>query len=203
MNPYEVLGVSENDSPEAIKKAYRDLVKKYHPDKYVNNPLADLAGEKLKEINKAYEMITNGTSSVSYSSPKSSAGRNTSYTSGTSADFQNARAMISAGRLNEAEQILSRLERNAEWNYLMGIIYLRRGWSGGAEKFFRTAVGMEPGNTEYVNTFNSFRNAGRQYRRTYHTPSVNADGCFCDCCTKLICADLCCECMGGDLITCC
>lgn len=58
MNPYEVLGVSENASDEEIKKAYRELVKKYHPDKYVDNPLSDLASEKIKEINMAYDMIT-------------------------------------------------------------------------------------------------------------------------------------------------
>ncbi|MBQ9600133.1 MAG: DnaJ domain-containing protein, partial [Clostridia bacterium] len=62
MNPYEVLGVSENADEETIKKAYRELVKKYHPDKYVNNPLADLAAEKMKEINKAYDMIMNKSS---------------------------------------------------------------------------------------------------------------------------------------------
>ena len=59
-NPYEVLGVKEGASDEEIKKAYRELVKKYHPDKYVNNPLADLAAEKMKEINDAYDALTKG-----------------------------------------------------------------------------------------------------------------------------------------------
>ena len=57
MDPYEVLGVSHDADEETIKKAYRELVKKYHPDRYVNNPLADLAAEKMKNINKAYDML--------------------------------------------------------------------------------------------------------------------------------------------------
>ena len=57
-NPYKVLGVSETATDEEIKKAYRELVKKYHPDKYADNPLADVAAEKMKEINAAYEQIT-------------------------------------------------------------------------------------------------------------------------------------------------
>ena len=60
MNPYEVLGVPENADEATIKKAYRKLVKQYHPDNYKDNPLADLAKEKLQEINEAYEMITSG-----------------------------------------------------------------------------------------------------------------------------------------------
>ena len=59
-DPYEVLGVSQNSTPAEIKSAYIGLVKKYHPDKYQNNPLADLAEEKLQEVNEAYDIITKG-----------------------------------------------------------------------------------------------------------------------------------------------
>ena len=53
-DPYEVLGVPHGASEDEIKKAYRELARKYHPDNYANNPLADLAQEKMKEINEAY-----------------------------------------------------------------------------------------------------------------------------------------------------
>ena len=56
-NPYEVLGVSPSASDEEIKKAYRDLTRKYHPDANVDNPLADLAEEKFKEVQEAYDTI--------------------------------------------------------------------------------------------------------------------------------------------------
>ena len=57
-DPYEVLGVSPDAGDDEVKKAYRELARKYHPDNYVNNPLADLAEEKMKEINEAYDAIT-------------------------------------------------------------------------------------------------------------------------------------------------
>ena len=56
-DPYQVLGVSPSASDQEIKKAYRDLARKYHPDSYVDNPLAELAQEKMKEINEAYDTI--------------------------------------------------------------------------------------------------------------------------------------------------
>ena len=58
MNPYKVLGISEDATQEEIRAAYLALVKKYHPDKYTDNPLKELANEKLKEINEAYELLT-------------------------------------------------------------------------------------------------------------------------------------------------
>ena len=62
-DPYTVLGVSPSATDEAVKKAYRELARKYHPDNYQNNPLADLAEEKMKEINEAYDTITKQRSS--------------------------------------------------------------------------------------------------------------------------------------------
>ena len=56
-DPYEVLGVPRGASQEEIKKRYRELTKKYHPDKYAGNELADLAQEKMKAINEAYDAI--------------------------------------------------------------------------------------------------------------------------------------------------
>lgn len=91
MNPYEVLGVSENATDEEIKKAYKELVKKYHPDKYHNNPLADLAEEKLQEINEAYDMLMKGRGGKGASG---STGR------GGTPDYMQIRRYLDAGNLS-------------------------------------------------------------------------------------------------------
>lgn len=193
MNPYEVLGVSEDADDETIKRAYRELVKKYHPDKYVNNPLADLAGEKIKEINKAYDMIMN----------KSHAGGGGNYTAGSSygggthgaqPSFAAVRALISQSRVSEALAMLETLPRTAEWYYLSGCVRLRVGWYDQAISMLRTAVNMEPDNPEYRNALNNVENRNRTY--TSNTAGSSAGGLCgpCDCCTACVCADCICPC---------
>ena len=112
MDPYRELGVDRNASDEEIKKAYRELVKKYHPDKYADNDLKDLASEKLKKINAAYDEIQkmrqNKQSSGGYGA--SGYGGYGSYQSGgsysASAKYQNVWARMQAGDLNGAEALL-------------------------------------------------------------------------------------------------
>lgn len=201
-DPYKVLGISRDATDDEVKKAYRELARKYHPDNYTNNPLADLVSEKMKEINEAYDTIQkerargNGGSS-GYSGSGSYTG---------DGSFAQVRRLINEGRYSEAELILDSTAasgRNAEWNYLKGCVLLRRGWYFDAQKYIETACYMDPNNEEYRNAKISIQRNASQFGRGYKT-STNAGGCSsCDMCTGLICADCLCECCGGDLISCC
>lgn len=192
MNPYEVLGVSEDADEETIKKAYRALVKKYHPDKYVNNPLADLAGEKIKEINKAYDMIMNKRANTNTGYGTGAAGGAGQPYNGQ-ASFQNVRILISQSRLREALAMLETLPKTAEWYYLSGRVRIQVGWYDQAISFLQTAVNMEPDNEEYRSALENVLNRNRTYTTTTNT---NMSGCCtpCDCCTACLCADCICPC---------
>lgn len=196
-DPYVTLGVARNASDEDIKKAYRDLARKYHPDNYVDNPLADLAQEKMKEINEAYERIQKERSSGGAQYAYAGSSGSTSYSPGA---YSDARSAINSGDLDRAEMILgSIVDRGAEWNFLMGSLSFRRGWMDEASRYFRTAASMDPGNSEYRQAVAYMNNRSAQPQRTGSSQGDEA----CDICGKLILADCCCEMMGGDLIRCC
>ncbi len=198
-DPYSVLGVDKNASDEEIKNAYRELARKYHPDNYTDNPLSDLAGEKMKEINEAYDAIVNSRRG----GRKGSDGYNPN-SSNTS--FPEVRQLINQGRLEQAQEVLDGVppqSRDAEWYFLNGTVLYRRGWFDQAYTSFATASRMDPSNMEYRNALNrAQKQSGRQYN-PYNTYGSGMGMSGCDCCTNLLCADCCCECMGGDLIPCC
>lgn len=199
MNPYEVLGVPENADEETVKKAYRELVKKYHPDNYKDNPLADLANEKLQEVNEAYDMITKGKSGGSSSHYSSGS----SY-SGTNSKFTYIRSLIQQRRIADADAELARNnDGSAEWHYLKGCVCVSRGWHFEGIQHLQTAVQMEPNNAEYRNMLNSIGMRRNGYTQTGNNYGYQNNNDMCSCCSNLICADCCCEMMGGDLISCC
>ena len=211
-DPYQVLGVSPSATDEQIKNAYRELARKYHPDNYANNPLADLAQEKMKEINEAYDQIQRqrkqqqssragqGYSQGGYSQSGYSRG----YAGQGGSQFADIRQLLNANRVSDAEELLEGIpqsRRDAEWYFLRGRVFYVRGWLDQAYNYYVRANQMSPGNAEYQTALNQLmwqRNTGRPAGGYGDYRNVQTGMCM-----GLICADTCCECMGGDLISCC
>ncbi|MDR2670320.1 MAG: tetratricopeptide repeat protein [Oscillospiraceae bacterium] len=101
--------------------------------------------------------------------------------------------------------------RDAEWYFLMGSVCYRKGWFDEARRHMEYACAQDPGNREYRQAMEQMRGAayrrpdfGGAYGRRGYGGYPQQNGCSsCDCCSSLLCADCCCECMGGDLISCC
>ena len=196
-NPYEVLGVSPNATNDEVKKAYRELSRKYHPDSYANNPLSDLAEEKFKEVQEAYEQIMKqregGYSGGGYSG--SSDGQDQVH-------LQAVRNYINARRFHEALNVLNGISnRNAMWYYYSAVANMGIGNNLVAMEHADKAAAMEPNNMEYRNFANQLRFRGQRYQTMgggYGRQSFGTGNLCCD----LWCADTLCECMGGDLCAC-
>jgi molecular chaperone DnaJ len=204
-DPYKVLGVPQNATESQVKEAYRELAKKYHPDKYINNPLADLAAEKMREINEAYDYIMKNKSNQSNSNNTGYGYNNQYYNSNSGGKYNHIRVMINENRLGEAEMALnSATDRNAEWHFLMGALALKKGWHDMAYQHFARAVQMDPYNNEYRMALNNMNSQRGFYTNTSNGYGYNNTSCCtCDNCSTLLCADCCCEMMGGDIIPCC
>lgn len=215
-DPYKVLNVSPSASDEEVKKAYRDLARKYHPDNYHDNPLADLAQEKMKEINEAYEEVQSmrkngGAGQSSYGGyGRNPYGQNPygAYGGGYGGDpaFVRVRLSIAQGELNLAEELLNAMsDHNAEWNFLKGAICYRRGWMDEAKRYYETAVQMNPNNPEYRRALDILEGQGTTYRPNgYGNRSTAVFGG--DACTRICGALICVNCLasaGGRFIYCC
>lgn len=187
-DPYSVLGVTTHASDDEIKKAYRELARKYHPDNYHDNPLADLAQDKMKEINEAYDVIMKqrGAGGGNGGAPYGNG-----YGGPRSGGFPHVRAAINNGNLAEAERLLNaEANRNAEWHFLYGSLCYRKGWLDEARKYYQTAVNMSPNNREYRQALNYMNMGGNAYRQEGYGDSMGMDAC--DCCTTLMCMNCLC-----------
>lgn len=188
-DPYKVLGVTRDASDDEIKKAYRDLARKYHPDKYRDSDLADLATEKMKEVNAAYEeiqTIRKNSASNSSSQSQQSEYYNSERTSDNSF-YREIRAIINSGDIESAEEKLLNVnesDRVAEWNFLYGYILLRKGQYIDSQRYIDLACAMNPYNREYREAKASFNNRANQYGSEHKRSCGNCSSCLC---TSLIC----------------
>lgn len=185
-NPYDILGVNQFASEEEIKRAYREKARMY----------ADNPG-MLNELDIAYDNII-----MSKNSGNQSSGGYYSYD-----DFSDIKAKLNEGRIDDAETLLDGIpvgNRNAEWYYIKGNIQKKRGWLESAAESYQRAYEAEPSNRAYKRAYESV-NSSRNGNYGTQNGSDNS-GCLnspCKLCSSLLCADCCCECLGGDLIRCC
>lgn len=208
-NPYDVLGVPQNASDDEIKKAYRELTRKYHPDANVNNPLADLAEEKFKEVQEAYdEIMRQREQGGGYSYGNSSYGGNSynnTYNGPQDAEMQAVFNYINSRNYREALNLLDRMpNRNAMWYYASGFANAGIGNNVLAREHAAQAVNMEPNNVQYRQLLNQIEFNSRRYQSNpYGGYGMGGGSCGTgNMCCDLCIADQCCECMGGDLCQC-
>ena len=209
-DPYQVLGVPSTATDDEVKKAYRNLARKYHPDNYHDNPLADLAQERMKEINEAYEEIqsqrkraSSGSAGSGYGTSYGGAGYGGGYAGYQSytGPYQRVRMAIQQGNLNLAEELLNAMQdHNAEWNFLKGAVCTRRGWMDEAKRYYQTAVQIDPGNAEYQRALDMAEGRQTAYRPDGYGP-VSTGSCHMNPCLPLCLALSCCP--GGGYFYCC
>ena len=200
-DPYQVLGIPSTATDEEVKKAYRNLARKYPPDNYHDNPLEDLAQERMKEINEAYETIRTQRKAAQ-SGGQSYGGYTGGYSQGYNAGayggvWQRVRLAISQGNLNLAEELLNaQTDHNGEWNFLKGAVCYKRGWMDEARRYYETAVQMDPGNAEYQRALDMLNGNGAAYRPNGYG-HVTTGNCAGDNCSSLCAACACMNCLFG------
>lgn len=213
-DPYSVLGVTRGATDREIKKAYRTLSRKYHPDSYSDESQKNWAEEKFREIQEAYNQIVDERSGKS----RQSYGGYGSYGGGqdyTEEDQHLMAAMnyIRARRYNEAINVLNSMEnRSARWYYFSSYANLGLGNNVVAMDYAKKAVDMDPGNQEYQQYYQQLQRGGTASPfgggygggyGGYGGYGSYGDSCGTgNICCDLWCADTCCECMGGDLCSC-
>lgn len=201
-DPYKVLGVSPDASDDEIKKAYRALARKYHPDKYRESDLADLASEKMKEVNAAYEEIQNmrknGGGNQSRTSNSSQGNYNYAHAGSKNPLYNEIRQYINNGNIAAAEAKLMSVhegDRVAEWNFLYGVLLIKKGQYVDAQRYIDIACSMDPYNREYRAAKEQLHRQANGYGGGYQTTRSSGCSC-CDICAGLMCMDCLCSCMG-------
>lgn len=171
MNPYSILGIPENATDDEVKKAYRTLSRKYHPDSNINNPNKEQAEEKFKQVQQAYKQIMDmRENGGSYNSTYSQGGY--SYGSGTytnnaehSEAMEGVRDYINRRQYREAITLLNLMpDRTSLWYYYAAMANSGLGNNVAALRMAQIAYSMEPGNPDYAYLYSRLQGTGTWYQ---------------------------------------
>lgn len=221
-DPYQVLGVSRGASDEEIKKAYRNLSRKYHPDANVNNPNKAQAEEKFKEVQQAYDQIMKekqqGGAYGGYAGYGNAGGNGSAYGDfgGFGSGFggyygntnayreENSRLQAAAnyirnGYYREAFNVLNDIpftERNGRWYYYSAVTNQGLGNTATALEHIRRAVELEPSNIQYRQFQQNLEYGGTWYTSMgsgYESPYSGSEWCLRMILLNLFCNFCCCR----------
>ena len=155
-NAFEVLGVGANAEESEIRKAYRELARRWHPDRYMEGPERMWAEKKMMEINKAYHEALKGPANAASSVNETTPEREL---------LADARRLMELGQLSAARQVLLNVAiRSAEWNYLFGSVMLKLGEYEKAVLYFGIASRQRPQNQQYKTAYQSAETMRNQNR---------------------------------------
>lgn len=203
-DPYEILGIPRGASDEEIKKAYRTLSRKYHPDANVNNPNAAQAEERFKQVQAAYDQIMKEKEQGGFGGyeQRASSGQEDDDTRYLNAAMNYARA----GSYREALNVLSGISRkDAGWYYVSAIANHGIGNNVAALQHARRAVELEPGRLEYELLLRQLEGGGSWYDQMSTPyggmPMAGNDVC-CRICIMYNLCSLCCLGGRGGVICC-
>lgn len=138
--PYEVLGVEQNATMTEIRRAHRELARRWHPDRFTPGPERMWAEKKMTEINQAFEAALKQASRC----------EGLNETVPEYEQLEDVRRLLNLNQLSAARQALMRVAtRSAEWNYLFGAVLLRLGEIEKAVLYFGIATRQRPDNAQY------------------------------------------------------
>lgn len=188
MDPYQILGVSPEASDDEVKKAYRTLSKKYHPDANINSVHQGEYTEKFKQVQNAYKTIMDsrkrGFTNQNYGGSQYNQGhyqQSYQYTGNDQAAFNDAAAFINAQRYQDAINVLKQIRtKNALWFYYSALAHNGIGNTITAMEYAQTAAQMEPGNLQYIFLVQQLQGSQGRYRTTqqsYGSPYASSIQC--------------------------
>ncbi|PRR83860.1 hypothetical protein [Clostridium vincentii] len=145
MDPYKILGILPHSSESELKDAYNHLIETYDLDDLQDDSVKSFYEDKLSEANEAYRIITHNLT------------------------CDEVRDLIESDDFIAAETKLNYISdlSSAEWNYLKGVLLIKKGWVDSGVNHIKKAATLNPYNTEYVSTMNKLSDKVGSYKKNY------------------------------------